>query len=316
MCDRVAWLDVPRRTLPCPEAALDLAHTLDCGQAFRWRRGERGAWIGVAGQRVYRVERLDAATIGCRAVPDDAAAAAALATYLRLDVDLGAVQGELRARDPRVGQAIDAFGGLRVLLQPALETLLTFVCSPASNIVRITRSVDLLARRYGERIATVDGVDYHAFPTPERLAATAPAELAGATGLGFRGGNLRRVAATLLDRPADWAAGLAALDYEAARIEMMRLPSIGPKIADCVALFGLGFDRAVPVDTHVWGLARELFGTRFATRTLTPATYDQVRAAYVDRYGDWAGWAQQYLYHGRRVARVLPMPSAVRLTHA
>src|SRR5437763_6304623 len=42
------------------------------------------------------------------------------------------------------------------------------------------------------------------------------------------------------------------LDYEAARRELMALPAIGPKIADCVCLFGLGHDAAVPVDTHVW----------------------------------------------------------------
>jgi hypothetical protein len=72
----------------------------------------------------------------------------------------------------------------------------------------------------------------------------------------------------------------------------------------------------VPVDTHVWQLGRELFPDAVPTRTLTPATYDLVRAAYLERYGRWAGWAQQYLYHGRRVARMLPMPSSVRLRDA
>ena len=69
-------------------------------------------------------------------------------------------------------------------------------------------------------------------------------------------------------------------------------------------------------DQRVWQLARELFPAQIGTRTLTPGTYDGVRAAYRACYGDWAGWAQQYLYHGRRVARVLPMPSDVRLTDA
>jgi N-glycosylase/DNA lyase len=203
-----------------------------------------------------------------------------------------------------------------VLRQPALETLLTFVCSPASNITRITRSIDALARLYGEPIARVDGSTQHGFPSLERLAATTPGELMRTTGLGFRGRYLRAIAQALLAGPAGWVEGLAERDYEAARRELMTLPAIGPKIADCVCLFGLGHDAAVPVDTHVWQLARELFPGQIATRTLTPSTYDGVRAAYRACYGDRAGWAQQYLYHGRRVARVLPMPSDVRLSDA
>jgi N-glycosylase/DNA lyase len=300
--------------LSVPAAELDLEHTLDCGQTFRWRRDAAGGWRGVVDRRVYRLTRLDPDTVGFEAWPGGDEAGQALAAYLRLDVDLPALQADLRGRDARLGAAIDAFPGLRVLRQPALETLLTFVCSPASNITRITRSIDALARLYGQPIATIEGVGYHRFPSLSRLAETAPGELASTTGLGFRGRGLRAVAAALLERSPDWVEGLAAVDYELARRELMALPSVGPKIADCACLFGLGHDAAVPVDTHVWQLARELFPDEIATRTLTPATYDGVRAAYLARCGDRAGWAQQYLYHGQRVARGRPMPSEVRLS--
>lgn len=214
-------------------------------------------------------------------------------------------------------EAIAGFAGLRVLAQPPRETLLTFVCTPASNVTRITRSVDALARLYGEPIATVDDEPFHAFPAPEVLAGRDEGELMRTAGLGFRGENLRRVATVLaLDRPPDWPAQLVGGDYEAARRELMALPGIGPKIADCIALFGLKADAAVPVDTHVWGLARELFGERFRGRTLTPAVYEEVRAAFVERFGPWTGWAQQFLFHARRVGRALPMPSEVELRRA
>jgi N-glycosylase/DNA lyase len=214
-------------------------------------------------------------------------------------------------------EAIEAFAGLRVLAQPPQETLLTFVCTPASNIIRITRSIDVLARRYGEPIATVDGAPFHAFPSPEALAARDEGELMREAGLGFRGENLRRVATVLvLDRPPNWPTQLVGADYEVARRELMALPWIGPKIADCIGLFGLNADAAVPVDTHVWGLARELFGERFHSRTLTPTVYEEVREAFEERFGPWAGWAQQYLFHARRVGRALPMPSDVELRRA
>lgn len=271
----------------------------------------------MVGRRLFRLERADDAFLEWEAFPDDPAAVDELADYLRLDVDLEAVHAFLRDRDPRMDDAIAGYLGLRVLGQLPQETLLTFVCTPANNIIRITRSIDALARLYGEAIATVAGETFHAFPSPDALAAREPGELARTTGLGFRGENLRRVATLLLlDRPPGWPADLVGGDYEATRRELMVLPSVGPKIADCIALFGLRADAAVPVDTHVWGLARELFGARFQGRTLTPAVYEEVRAAFDERFGPWAGWAQQYLFHARRVGRALPMPSTVELRRA
>jgi N-glycosylase/DNA lyase len=305
MSSELTWRRLATRTLDCSPEELDLGHTLDCGQAFRWRRQADGAWIGVVGRSVLRIWRDG--PVRYQAWPEEPD----LAGYFRLDVELRRLPS-----DEALARAMAVFPGLRVLGQPPLGTLLTFVCSPASNIVRITRSVDLLARTYGRPIGAVDGRGYHAFPAPGELAATPPGELMARTGLGFRGRYLRGVAGELLGRPPGWVEGLAATEVGAARAALQTLPSVGPKIADCVCLFGLRHDGAVPVDTHVWGLARELFPERVPTRTLTPATYDLVVEAFRERYGPWAGWAQQYLYHARRVGRDLPMPSRVSLARA
>jgi N-glycosylase/DNA lyase len=275
---------------------LDLEHTLDCGQTFRWRRQADGSWLGVVGRSLARVW-TDGSTVRAESSP-----AIDLPRYFRLDFDLGALPGELVA----------GFPGLRVLAQPAEETLLTFVCSPASNIVRITRSVALLARHYGEPIAE----GHHAFPAAGVLARLDPTELAARTGLGFRGRYLVAVAAELTRRGDGWVESLASLPYDRARLELQSLPFVGPKIADCACLFGLGFDEAVPVDTHVWAIAREIFPDDVPTRTLTAGTYQAVLDAFRRRYGPRAGWAQQYLYHARRVGRALPMPSRVSLADA
>ena len=277
-------------------AELDLEHTLDCGQTFRWRRQDDGSWLGVVGRAVVRARYHGSAVVV------EASPSIDLERYFRLDFDLGALPAELVA----------GFPGLRVLAQPAEETLLTFVCSPASNITRITRSVDLLARLFGEPIAE----GHFAFPRAEVLARLDAAELAQRTGLGFRGRYLVAVARALANRGPGWLATVATLPYDAARVELQSLPYVGPKIADCVSLFGLGFDEAVPVDTHVWGIARELFPDEVPTRTLTPGTYQAVLDAFRRRYGARAGWAQQYLYHARRVGRALPMPSRVSLIGA
>ena len=71
---------------------------------------------------------------------------------------------------------------------------------------------------------------------------------------------------------------------------------MGPKIADCVCLFAMKKDQAVPVDTHVWQLTRDRYLRHLAGKTLTPSTYAQVISFFQSKF-EKAGWAQQYLFY-------------------
>ena len=58
---------------------------------------------------------------------------------------------------------------------------------------------------------------------------------------------------------------------------LCELPGVGPKVADCVALFSLDQAGTVPVDTHVWQIAcRDLDPTLSTCKSLTPAVYERV----------------------------------------
>ena len=308
-----SWRDLPVGQLDLDRRHLSLRHTLACGQAFRWRevtsppdslttRGEGEVWWhGVVAGRAIRLREGGDACL-YQVYPADGGAGF-LQRYLRLDVDLPRVVAELAGRDEGIRPALRAFPGLRVLAQDPEETLLSYLCSPANSVPRISRSIDALARLHGRLIARLDGVECHAFPSLEALAAATESDFR-AVGLGWRGEGLRTVASLLLAKPPGWVAGLAGLPYGQAKAALLGLPGVGPKIADCVCLFGLGKDEAVPVDTHVWALARELFSEELAAepiaRTLTPGACERVLRLYQARYGRWAGWAQQYLYHWRR----------------
>jgi N-glycosylase/DNA lyase len=115
---------------------------------------------------------------------------------------------------------------------------------------------------------------------------------------------MKAIARILADRGPQWIASLRDLPYRAARDELDALPGYGPKVADCVSLFALGFDEAVPVDVHVWAIAHELFGEAIRTRTLTPKTYDAIGDRFRSIFGPWAGWAQQYLFCARRATPI------------
>lgn len=106
--------------------------------------------------------------------------------------------------------------------------------------------------------------------------------------------------------------------YRDAHAELLNLQGVGPKVADCVCLMGLGWGEAVPVDTHgkflsysnssgtnsfrlrchlVWQIAQRdyKFG-KGKHRSLTKATYDAVGDHFRSLWGKEAGWAHSVLF--------------------
>ena len=240
-----------------------------------------------------------------RSSPPRRTPAASIASYLRLDVDLGQLYEEFSEADPWIAAAVSHFPGLRLLDQEPQETLLSYICSTANSVSRISRAVEAMSRLYGRFIANLDGQDYFEFPSADSLAGASEEKLSGECGLGWRGANLKRVAAELMGRPEGWPVQLRDRPYREAKAALMELRGVGAKIADCVCLFSLGKDEAVPVDTHIWAVAKEIFGLEVPTRTLTPATYETLARLFTDRYGPFAGWAQEYLYIQRRASKQL-----------
>jgi N-glycosylase/DNA lyase len=88
--------------------------------------------------------------------------------------------------------------------------------------------------------------------------------------------------------------GIQSLCLDEARTELLRLPGVGRKIADCVLLFAFGFQSAFPVDVWVLKALRQLY---FPRRYPKPA---RLRAFADTHFGPHAGYAQQYLFQYMR----------------
>ncbi|HUE75583.1 MAG TPA: DNA glycosylase [Chloroflexota bacterium] len=299
----LSWDDVATVDVPLGAEALDLAATLDCGQAFRWSADEtdQKAWVGVLHDRAYRLQILDGG-LSARVFPDlpRTDVVTQLRRYFALDVRTESILSKISAAHPSAAAAVNELPGLRVLRQPASEALLSFAIASATNVPRIRRSISRMSACYGQPIGRIDGRDFLAFPSAESLATAPSADLSGPCNLAYRASHLQNTARVVIERGNDWLEGLAQRSYLDAHTSLDELPHIGPKIADCICLFGLGFHQAVPVDVHVWAIARDLFGDRIPTQTLTPATYRAVGDMFREMFGPHAGWAQQYLFTARR----------------
>jgi N-glycosylase/DNA lyase len=275
---------------------LNLTYTLTPGQSFRWQRDHLGKWVGVIRGRVLRIWQEEAG-IGYEVNPRGSDDEALVRDYFRLDVDLSRIYSEFTRADQKMFEIIQLLRGLRVLRQDPEETLLSYICSVANSVPRISKSIETMSRLYGDRIATLDGHDYYSFPTAKTLASASVDELANLCGLGFRGVNLVSVARQLVERSEGWLSSLRQATYEEARRELLKICGVGLKIADCVLLFSLDKDNAFPVDRHVHRVAVEHYLPQLRCKTLTPCVYNQIACYFQQKFGQYAGWAQEYIFY-------------------
>ncbi|KAK5655422.1 hypothetical protein OQA88_5693 [Cercophora sp. LCS_1] len=180
-----------------------------------------------------------------------------------------------------------------------------------------------LCLHYGPYVGTIEGEAFHDFPSPGALAGKeVEAHLRG-LGFGYRAkyiADTARIVTT--DRPTGWLDRLRNPDcpsmcanddtgedttakkeadpptYRAAHEALLELSGVGPKVADCVCLMGLGWSEAIPVDTHVWQIAQRdyNFGKGGKTKTFSKAMYDAVGDHFRKIWGPQAGWAQSVLF--------------------
>ncbi len=275
-----------------PVSDYDLAATLACGQAFRWRTTELG-WEGVIGQRWVRLRAAEGDILAeSMTSPGDWRW---LVDYLQAELSLASILATFPADEP-MRASVEACRGLRLLRQEPWECLASFILSSTKQIVQIQQIVELLCTRFGSALAMPPGARMtHAFPTATQLATTTEADLR-ACKMGFRSPNLLAAARAVDSGELDLNL-VGQGTVEQAREQLMRLPGVGPKIANCVLLFAYGYQQAFPVDVWVMKALRQLY---FPKRQPRPERLQR----FVDTYfGPNAGYAQQYLFHYMRTRR-------------
>ena len=264
----------------------DLAATLTSGQVFRWEARD-GSWIGVTLGRWVKLWQRGQKIVAKTAAPQTDWRW--LADYLQVAVKLDDMLATF-PDDAPMRAAVNACRGLRLLRQDPWECLASFILSSTKQIVQIRQIVAMLCERYGTPVTVPAGEPTaFAFPTAERLAGLTEAQLR-ACKMGFRAPYLlataRRVAEGRCNLP-----GLSRLDLATARAQLLALPGVGHKIADCVLLFAGGFPTAFPLDVWVLRALRELY-----FRGKRP-TFERLKTFSATHFGPNAGYAQQYLFH-------------------
>ena len=271
----------------------DLAESLESGQAHRWKYLEEGWYSGVLGQWLIHI-RQDRRGAEYRAAghgADRETLNRLLRSYFRLDDDITAIYAEI-CRDRRVAEMVARYPGLRILRQDPWECTVAFICSATSNIPRIHQNMEAMADSLGDPLE-LDGEVRHTFPSAEQLASSGEGFLRE-LGLGFRAPYVVAAARQVCDGELDLDE-LIRLPYPETKSRLMECYGIGAKIADCIAVFSLEKLQAFPVD--VW-VRRALAEWYFPMQKKPP---DRAMVEWAqNHFGRYAGYSQQYLFHGRR----------------
>lgn len=250
---------------------IDLTHIFECGQCFRWMPDGSGAYAGAAGSFAARVSLEN----GCLTVDATGGDEAFWRRYFDLDTDYGQIKNQLISNDPGIKEAADYGYGIRILNQDPFETLISFIISQNNNIPRIRKNIESLCSRYGSPIA---GSSLRAFPTPEALAGAEEADLA-AMKLGYRGPYIIASAEKYLSEGCPRT-----------REELLSYHGVGPKVANCIMLFGLRDTAAFPVDTWVKHIMNDMYG-------FDESDVKGMQSFAASKFGEFAGFAQQYLFY-------------------
>ncbi|BDZ67242.1 DNA glycosylase [Methanobacterium ferruginis] len=232
-----------------------------------------------------------------------------------LNADLNQLYNFL-GEDPKLEPTIGFCQGLRLFkAHNYFESIISSISSSNCSIVRWTRSIQDIKEKWGERSCFSSG-DFYTFPTPHILGDVPEHDLEEmqrceddlpedhifknnlkACGVGYRAKyiiNTCKIVESKMD-----LGKLARMKYDKAFDTVLELPGVGPKVADCILLYGFGMGQAFPADVWIKRIIEHLY---FPHRDLKP---QEVREFGMEQFGDYAGYVQLYLFHYARKSGLL-----------
>ena len=277
-----------------PSGPFDLASTMECGQAFRWRQvnsPELGDHFeGIIFGNLVRAKQTETEVLFSSEPDPPSSFRPILEEYLGLNHDLDTIYSDL-SEDPELARLFDKYPGLRILRQDPWECLVSFICSANNNIKRISQNVEDISRTFGPKIA-VSGEERWAFPSPQAIAEAGEQALRDLR-IGFKAAYVHKTSELVAGGEIDLFS-LREVDYDEALKAVTGLPGVADKIGNCVTLFSLDKLESFPVDVHIERAVEREYAPRLNGK---PLTKPRMREWAQKRFGPHAGYANQYLFY-------------------
>lgn len=217
-----------------------------------------------------------------------------------LDFDLDKFYSYL-SNHAELAQMPEFCSGLRLFLaQDPFECIISSICSANNSIKRWTKSISDIKVKWGDEH---DGFytfpDFHTFneiflDDEEEMDSCGRCESNNlkSCGVGYRAPYMRE-ASQRFTLETDLSE-IPKMSYEEAFEVMLEIPGVGPKVADCILLYGFNFKEAFPTDVWIKRIVSHLY---FDGRDISVT---KVRDFGMEEFGEYAGYVQLYMFHYAR----------------
>lgn len=268
-------------------------HIFECGQCFRWEKQEDGSYTGIFASNVLNVKKQGNDVIFQGICKNDIKETCI--QYFDLKRDYETIKKQLSQVDEYIKDSINYGEGIRILNQDLWETIISFIISANNNIPRIKGIINRISEKYGTPIIW-NQKTYYTFPTPDQLAKASIEELRD-LGLGFRDKRVYETTQKIVKKEINLLQ-LEKEETQKVRQELLTLPGVGPKVADCILLFSdlKRFD-VFPIDVWVRRVMNELY---IKKEDETKVKKEEIEELAKAKYGNLEGIAQQYLFYWKR----------------
>jgi len=267
--------------------SINVENSINSGQVFLWKKNNY-YWDGINGQDVLRVDDLGNIKSYQNTKTD----------FFRKKDDMGKIIKSI-SRDNTTKYAVEKYLGLRLLDQDPFQCLISFIVSSNSNIQKIKNSLEKISKKFGTRVKFEDQ-EFFLFPKPEKLARASINEITNC-GVGYRAKFIKEAANMSFLKKIDFEY-LKKCNYNDAKKNICLVPGVGNKVADCILLFSLNKLDAFPLDRWMIRILEKYYRNQFqiTTKTITDKQYDILHEKIVNHYGQYAGYAQQFLFKMER----------------
>ncbi|MGC8516632.1 MAG: DNA-3-methyladenine glycosylase family protein [Candidatus Acidifodinimicrobium sp.] len=257
-----------------------LDKTLSAGQTFSWFKSD-GKWVRLVGYPIV-VTEVDSSTLEI-----EGAGEREVRRLLGLNDNIERINNEIN-KDDFISEAIKKSTGLRVVEDGVWPSTLSFVLSIQSNINLIKKRIQALSRIYGERIE-VNGKEMYTFPSPRGIS-DRPGLLSEAK-LGFRSKFVLAAAKHFSETNMGGEMG----EEEIVK-HLLSIHGVGPKVLDCVMLYGLHRLSYFPIDVWIERALKEKYSNLIGSLK----SYKKINEKMREYFGEFAGYAQLYIYDSFR----------------
>lgn len=267
----------------------NIEQTLECGQCFHFEKLDDMEYAVVAYGRLLHIRQENDTLIFMEKSGEEVEKI--WVPYFDLERDYSYIKKVLIKSDKKLEEAIREKYGVRILNQEFYETLISFIISQNKQIPHIKKIVFDLSERFGNCIGSIKGREYYSFPGVKELGNITEEDFRELK-TGFRAPYLTCAAKMLNEGLTDES--IKGMSYDMAKERLTQIKGVGEKVANCVLLFGLSYRNAFPVDVWVKRTMESVYFDGSDTPKETISKFAR------ERFGEYGGYAQQYLfYYGR-----------------